>query len=110
MRTKRSNSRVVTTQLQPKRSPFSVPDRSQRRTSSECLCVKDGSMQRQMARRDTSSRGDLSELQIATALMRAGRQVLRPLSSSLRYDLVIGEGNGAFIRVQCKTGVLRNSG
>ena len=67
-------------------------------------------MQGQMARRDTSYRGDLSEFEIATALMRAGRRVLRPLSSASRYDLVIDEGNGSFTRVQCKTGVLRNGG
>ena len=57
--------------------------------------------------RDTTSRGDLSEYEIATALMRAGRRVLRPLSSGLRYDLVIDNGDGSFMRVQCKTGVLK---
>jgi hypothetical protein len=55
----------------------------------------------------TSARGDLSEMEIATALMRAGMTVLRPLSSAVRYDLAIDSGNGRFIRVQCKTGVLR---
>ncbi len=60
------------------------------------------------ARRDTSSRGDLSEIEIVAALMRAGRRVLRPLSSASRYDLVIDNRDGTFVRVQCKTGALRN--
>ena len=41
------------------------------------------------------------------ALMRSGRKVLRPLSTGLRYDLVIDEGS-RFVRVQCKTGLLRS--
>ena len=59
-------------------------------------------------RRDTSSRGDLSEYEIAVALMRAGRRVLRPISSASRYDLAIDNRDGTFVRVQCKTGVLRD--
>jgi hypothetical protein len=58
--------------------------------------------------KDTTGRGDLSEFEIATALMRAGKRVLRPLSAGLRYDLAIDGGDGTVIRVQCKTGVLRN--
>jgi PD-(D/E)XK nuclease superfamily protein len=56
----------------------------------------------------TSARGDLSEMEIATALMRAGMTVLRPLSAAVRYALVIDAGGGAFTRIQCKTGILRN--
>jgi len=59
-------------------------------------------------RRDTSHVGDVSELEVALALVRTGRQVLRPLSSASRYDLLIDNGDGTFIRVQCKTGVLRD--
>jgi hypothetical protein len=55
----------------------------------------------------TSARGDLTEMEIATALMRAGLTVLRPLSGAVRYDLVVDAGGGAFTRVQCKTGILR---
>ena len=58
--------------------------------------------------RDTTRRGELSEFEIITALLRAGRIVLRPLSAGLRYDLVIDNEDGTFARVQCKTGVLRH--
>jgi len=57
--------------------------------------------------RDTTSRGELSEFEIITALLRSGRTVLRPVSAGLRYDLVIDNRDGTFDRVQCKTGVLR---
>ena len=58
--------------------------------------------------KNTTGRGDLSEFEIATALMRAGKRVLRPLSAGLRYDLAIDGGDGTVVRVQCKTGVLKN--
>ena len=58
------------------------------------------------ALKDTTRVGDLAELEITIALVRAGKQVLRPLSSGCRYDLVIDEGEGRFIRIQCKSGVL----
>ena len=57
--------------------------------------------------RSTSSRGDITEMEIAAALMRAGRRVLRPISASCRYDLLIDNDDGTFTRVQCKTGVLK---
>lgn len=56
--------------------------------------------------RDTTSRGDLGELEVMTALVRVGRRVLRPVSTGLRYDLAIDNGDGTVVRVQCKTGVL----
>jgi hypothetical protein len=52
-------------------------------------------------------RGELSEMEIAIALMRAGVTVLRPLSAGLRYDLVVENADRTFARVQCKTGILR---
>lgn len=58
-------------------------------------------------KKDTTARGDITELAVALALMRSGRKVLRPVSTGLRYDLVIDEENGTFTRVQCKTGRLR---
>ena len=40
--------------------------------------------------------------------MRDGRRVLKPVASASRYDLVIDNGDGTFVRVQCKTGCLRD--
>jgi hypothetical protein len=57
--------------------------------------------------RDTTSRGDITEFEIATALLRQGRKLLRPLSSACRYDLLIDNEDGTFTRIQCKTGILR---
>jgi hypothetical protein len=54
------------------------------------------------------SRGELTELEVALALVRDGRAVLRPLSSGLRYDLAIDGLDGSIIRVQCKTGKLKD--
>ena len=56
----------------------------------------------------TTARGDLAELELSTALARAGKIVLRPLSNGLRYDLALANDDGTYARVQCKTGVLRN--
>lgn len=58
-------------------------------------------------RRETTARGDLAELEITAALVRSGRRVLRPLSSASRYDLVVDDGDGRFLRIQCKTGIVR---
>jgi hypothetical protein len=58
--------------------------------------------------KDTTSRGDIAESQIAAALMRRGKKLLRPVSSSSRYDLLIDNDDGTFTRIQCKSGVLRN--
>jgi hypothetical protein len=58
--------------------------------------------------KDTTSVGDLTEFEVATALMRTRKRVLRPLSAGLRYDLAIDNGDGTVVRVQCKTGILRN--
>ena len=57
--------------------------------------------------RDTTTRGDITEFEIATALLRSGRTVLRPLSAGLRYDLAVDNGDGTIMRIQCKTGNLR---
>lgn len=58
-------------------------------------------------KRDTTSRGDLTEMEVAMGLLRAGRKVLKPFSTGLRYDLVIDNEDGSFTRVQCKTGILK---
>ena len=51
--------------------------------------------------------GDRTEAIVIAALVRLGHSVLRPLSANQRYDLVLDLG-GQFLRVQCKTGRLRN--
>ena len=51
--------------------------------------------------------GDRTEAIVIAALVRRGYRVLRPLSSNERYDLVL-DLDGEFLRVQCKTGRLRN--
>ena len=58
--------------------------------------------------KDTTSIGDLTEFEVVTALMRARKRLLRPLSAGLRYDLAIDNGDGPVARVQCKTGILRS--
>jgi PD-(D/E)XK endonuclease len=58
--------------------------------------------------KNTTARGELSELEIATALSRAGKSLLRPPSSGLRYDLAVDNGDGTIMRIQCKTGILRD--
>jgi hypothetical protein len=51
--------------------------------------------------------GDHTEAIVIAELVRRGYRVLRPLSSNQRYDLVLDLG-AEFLRVQCKTGRLRN--
>lgn len=52
--------------------------------------------------------GDTAEFAVLLALVRDGRRVLRPMSSAARYDLVLDNEDGTFIRIQCKCGTLRN--
>jgi PD-(D/E)XK nuclease superfamily protein len=58
--------------------------------------------------RNTSLTGDLTELEVALALTRAGYRVLRPLPTACRYDLAIDNEDGTLTRVQCKTGLLKD--
>jgi hypothetical protein len=51
--------------------------------------------------------GDRTEAIIVAELVRRGDRVLRPLSANQRYDLVLDLGD-RFLRIQCKTGRLRN--
>lgn len=57
--------------------------------------------------RDTSCAGETSRLQIMAALSRRGKQLLLPIGDHFRNDLAIDE-DGTLLRVQCKTGRLRN--
>ena len=61
-----------------------------------------------VAVRDTTFQGDVTETQVAAALVRRGMRILRPLSSAARYDLLIDDDDGHFTRIQCKTGILRH--
>ena len=42
----------------------------------------------------TTGRGDETELAVALALVRAGKKLLRPLSSATRYDLLVDNEDG----------------
>jgi hypothetical protein len=53
-----------------------------------------------------TSRGKTTEAIILSILVRQGRSVLIPWGEE-RYDLAVDDG-GRLIRIQCKTGVLRN--
>ena len=59
-----------------------------------------------MAKRDTKSKGDISELVVAVALTRAGYAVSKPLGENQRYDLIADDGERLH-RVQVKTGRVR---
>jgi hypothetical protein len=56
---------------------------------------------------NTKDVGERSEAQILAKLLNAGKVILMPFGDNQRYDLVIDEG-GKFIRVQCKTGRIKN--
>ena len=55
-----------------------------------------------------SAKGARSEAAILSALVALGKAVLMPWGASQRYDFVLDEGDGRFVRVQCKTGVLHD--
>jgi hypothetical protein len=57
--------------------------------------------------RDTSHIGEISRRQIIAALTRQRKCLLAPFGDYLRYDLAIDD-KCTFLRVQCKTGRLRN--
>src|SRR5579871_2266852 len=52
-----------------------------------------------------SAKGARSEAELLAALVAAGKTVLLPWGGHHRYDFVLDEGDGRFIRVQCKSGV-----
>jgi len=51
--------------------------------------------------------GDITEAMVLAALLESGATILAPFGNSHRYDLVV-EKDGNFLRVQCKTGRLKN--
>jgi hypothetical protein len=59
--------------------------------------------------KDTSRVGNVTVAKVLLALVTKGKNVLTPFGEGERYDLMIDEGR-AVIRVQCKTGKLKNGG
>jgi PD-(D/E)XK endonuclease len=57
-------------------------------------------------KRHTQKTGDISEQAAITRLLQCGYVVLQPIGQMHRYDLVIEDAEGAFWRVQVKTGWL----
>jgi PD-(D/E)XK nuclease superfamily protein len=51
--------------------------------------------------------GDQTTAMVLARLVQSGKMVLLPFSENQRYDLVVDEGD-RFVRIQCKTGRLRN--
>jgi hypothetical protein len=64
-------------------------------------------MAKALPRRHPKDVGDETQAMVLARLVQAGHQVLMPFGENVRYDLVIDEGD-TFLRVQCKTGRLRN--
>ncbi len=58
-------------------------------------------------KRNTKLVGDISEANVMAALLEAGYSIAVPFGENQRYDL-IAERDGMFLRVQVKTGRLRN--
>lgn len=56
---------------------------------------------------DTKTKGDITELKIATKLVELGEQILFPYGDNNRYDIVVDKGD-KFVKIQCKTGRLKN--
>ena len=57
-------------------------------------------------KRDTKSKGDISELRVAIELTKLGYLVSKPLGENQRYDLIADDGQ-RLQRVQVKTGRVR---
>lgn len=51
--------------------------------------------------------GELTEAKVLAHLVEQGKTVLQPFGDNQRYDLVIDNG-GEFVRVQCKTGRIKD--
>lgn len=56
---------------------------------------------------ETKRKGDTAEAYVLAGLVSTGLTVLKPWGDNARYDLVV-DCHGRFIRIQCKTGRLRN--
>lgn len=58
--------------------------------------------------RSTSQIGDVCVAQVIAALVKQGKSILLPFGDQKRYDFVVEEEDGRFLRVQCKNGRLIN--
>ncbi len=56
----------------------------------------------------TKQKGDVSESRVLAHLVQQGYTVLIPFGENQRYDLVIEEDYQEFVRIQVKTGRIRN--
>lgn len=65
---------------------------------------------RNRRKRNPKAIGELSEAAVVHHLVRAGYDVARPLGDNARYDLIVEDVDGRFIRVQVKTGRLKRDG
>ncbi len=54
-------------------------------------------------KRDTNTKGEISEAAIITRFLQLGYIVLTPYGGNQRYDLVIEDADGNFWRIQCKS-------
>lgn len=60
-----------------------------------------------MQKRQTSAKGNVSELKVAAAYVEAGFAVSMPIGGGVPYDLIVDTGE-RLLKVQVKTGRLRN--
>ena len=56
----------------------------------------------------TKQKGDVSESQVLAHLIQQGYTVLIPFGENQRYDLVVEDEFNEFVRIQVKTGRIRN--
>jgi len=68
-----------------------------------CLKIEEADIQK----RQTSARGNVSELRVATAYVEAGFTVSMPIGGGAPYDLIVDTGE-RLLKAQVKTGRLRN--
>jgi hypothetical protein len=59
-------------------------------------------------KKDTKTIGDRSEAQVLATLIDAGYHVAIPFGENHRYDFIVEDPNGRLLRIQVKTGRLKN--
>ncbi len=61
-------------------------------------------------KRDTNTKGEISEAAIITRFLQLGYVVLTPYGGNQRYDLVIEDADCNFWRIQCKSAWIDEDG